>query len=453
MRGRRAVLIAVLSLGGLAAGWAAAGDRPDPQAAERGRIALTTGSLLPPAWSLESVARARPLIGPDAPDPGADPDGYARAFMGRYGLHPAPYPNDGLPMGLRRARARDGARVGLHIDCLVCHGGAIGGTSYVGLGNTQLDLEALLKDLTRADGRIPPVSLFTINSTRGTNNAGMIDVALLTLRNPDLSWRGLPLWTGANLPELDTPAWWLLKKKRTKYYDGRTPADAVRSNMQFLLGDFSRAEFEAAEPTFRDVDAYLRSIEPPAYPFAIDAERAARGQAVFADHCARCHGTYGDDPTYPNKIVPLDVIGTDPARLRGLSDRFVAHYNASWFGEVHKVSEVAEGYQAPPLDGVWATAPYLHNGSVPTLYHLLKSDERPARFTRPPSTDFAHYDTRRVGWTFDEVASPPDPDLPPAERKRIVDTARFGLGNQGHTFGDALDEGERTDLIEYLKTL
>ncbi len=418
-------------------------------AAERGRAAITSRSFLPPAWKSEAYAKARELIGSEGvPDPESDPEAYAAAFRARYGLHPAPFANDGLPMGLKRAASADGLEVGLHIDCLVCHGGSIGGASYVGLGNTQLDLESLLKELTRADGRRPPVSLFTLNSARGTNNAGMIDVALLSLRNPDLSMRPFPLLTGANLPELDTPPWWNLRKKQTKYYDGRTPAGAVRSNMQFLLGDLTRAEFEALEPTFTDIDAYFRSLRPPAYPFAIDAEKAERGKAVFTDHCVECHGTYGEDWSYPNKIVPLNVIGTDTARAKGLSDRFVAHYNASWFGEGYPVDAKMTGYQAPPLDGVWATAPYLHNGSVPTVWHLLKSSERPGRFSRPPSTDFVQYDRDRLGWRYEEGDA-----LNGMEPKRVVETSRFGMGNEGHTFGDVLDDDERMEVIEYLKTL
>jgi hypothetical protein len=111
------------------------------------------------------------------------------------------------------------------------------------------------------------------------------------------------------------------------------------------------------------------------------------------------------------------------------------------------------GYQAPPLDGIWATAPYLHNGSVPTLATLLKSSDRPTRFTRPPSTDFAHYDRVNVGWKFERVAEPPPPSMPAHQARFIYDTARFGLGNGGHTFGDKLGDAERRDLIEYLKTL
>ena len=111
------------------------------------------------------------------------------------------------------------------------------------------------------------------------------------------------------------------------------------------------------------------------------------------------------------------------------------------------------GYQAPPLNGIWATAPYLHNGSVPTLATLLKSPDRPARFKRPPSTDFEHYDKVHLGWKFEVVTEPPSPGLSPFEAKFLYDTSRFGLGNSGHTFGDKLSDGERMDLIEYLKTL
>jgi hypothetical protein len=154
--------------------------------------------------------------------------------------------------------------------------------------------------------------------------------------------------------------------------------------------------------------------------------------------------------------VALDVIGTDRARFDGLSDRLIAHYNATWLGAEYPVDTKRVGYQAPPLDGIWATAPYLHNGSVPTLHTLLASSSRPARFTRPPSTEFDHYDTTRVGWKFREISQDElisTARRSPFEAKFIVDTSRFGMSNHGHTFGDKLSEGERMDLIEYLKTL
>ncbi len=435
---------------------ARAGSTPSGSgAAERGRDALLQHSYLRAEWKIEAYRNAAKLWGTPAPDSEQDPAGYARAFAIHYGLHPAPYPNEGLPMGLRWSNKADGTKTGFQVDCMACHGGSIGGKSYVGLANTQIDYELLFTDLFRADGRRVPLVPFTISTARGTTNAGMMAVILLSLRNTDLSRRRLPLPLCANLPELDAPAWWNLKHKKTMYYDGRTPAASVRANMQFLLGEKTLDQFKALEPTFRDIQAYLLSLEPPKYPFAIDSARADRGKAVFEQTCARCHGTYGAERSYPSKIVPLDVIGTDPARSLGVSDRSVVHYNATWFGEKYPVNPRRTGYQAPPLDGIWATAPYLHNGSIPTLHALLKSSTRATRFKRPPSTDFAHYDQERVGWKFHELTDQEAAAIKTSAHKAhfLYDTARYGLGNRGHTFGDKLNEDQRMDLIEYLKTL
>lgn len=429
------------------------GDSPDPAAVERGRVALTSTGYLKAGWSGRAYRQAGSLWGENAPGPETTADAYAAAFNQRYGLHPAPFPNDGLPMGLRRAADSGGEKSGLQIDCMVCHGGSIGGKSYIGLGNSTLDLRALLYELTRADNRRLPPSLFHLNTARGTMNAGMISAVLLSMRNSDLSMRKFPLPLGANLPELDVPPWWHLARKATMYYDGRTDARSVRSILQFFLAEKSLDELKELEPTFRDIQAYLKSLKPPKYPFAIDAAKAERGKTVFAANCVKCHGTYGPDGRYPNRIVELAVIGTDPARAHGLSDRLVAHYNTTWLAEDYPADPERVGYQAPPLDGIWATAPYLHNGSVPTLAAILKSVDRPVRFKRPPSTGLEHYDQVGVGWKFEVVTAPPSPSLAPLEAKFIYDTSRFGLGNGGHRFGDALSEDARSDLIEYLKTL
>ncbi|WP_315850365.1 c-type cytochrome [Tautonia sociabilis] len=408
---------------------------------------------LSPEWGEEVYRKVAELWDGKAPDPDADPEAYAEAFASRYGLHPAPYPNGGLPMGLRRSENLKTGRVGFQIDCLACHGGSIGGRSYVGLGNTQLDLIGLYRDFYRADGRPLFFTGFTVNTVRGSVNAGQMAAILISLRNPDLSRRLFPLPHGAKFPETDVPAWWLLKHKRTMYYDGRTDARSVRSIMQFLLGEKTREQFEELEPTFADILAYLNRIEAPSYPFPIDDGLAARGREVFEEHCARCHGSYGEDRSYPNRIIELDVIGTDPARALAGTEALVSHFNASWFGETYPVDEVLTGYQAPPLDGIWATAPYLHNGSVPTLAQLLDSSTRPGRFRRPPSTGFEHYDTEAVGWRV-EVLDPVSPEQAARDSDRsIFDASRFGLGNQGHTFGDLLSDDDRRTVIEYLKTL
>jgi mono/diheme cytochrome c family protein len=434
---------------------AAADDpTPDPAAVERGRIALTQTGYLRPVWKSETYFKVADLWGVPHPDSKTDPEGYAAAFNQRYGLHPAPFPNDGLPLGLRRGVTRDGKKEGLQIDCMACHGGSIGGTSYVGLGNTTLDLKGLFDDLTRAEGKKPPFAIFTLNSTRGTVNAGQVAAVLISLRNSDFSPRKFPLPLAANLPEIDTPAWWHIGRKATIYYDGRTDADSVRTNMQFVMAEKSLDELKALEPAFRDIQAYLKSLRPPKYPFPIDATRAERGREVFNKNCASCHGTYGPDAKYPNRYVELDKIGTDPARALGLSQKLVEHYNSTWLGALSPGSLDMQGYQAPPLDGIWATAPYLHNGSVPTLHAVLKSSERPRLFRRPSSTELSNYDQTNVGWIVEPLSALPDISrMSTYEARFYFDASRFGLGNGGHTFGDKLSEDDRMAVIEYLKSL
>jgi mono/diheme cytochrome c family protein len=244
------------------------------------------------------------------------------------------------------------------------------------------------------------------------------------------------------------------------YWTGSTPSRSVRSIMQFSLSPLNTAEMlRKWEPIYADIQAFILSLEPPKYPFSIDEALAARGEAIFAQTCARCHGTYGSHWTYPNKVIPLDQIGTDPARADGISVKAEEHYLHSWFGEERQSNGQPfqharhRGYQPPPLDGVWATAPYFHNGSAPTVYHVLNSKARPKYFTRSFRTGAADYDAAKLGWKFKQLDGPADPNLPPIERRKVYDTSLPGRGNSGHTFGDKLTEEERIAVIEYLKKL
>jgi hypothetical protein len=104
---------------------------------------------------------------------------------------------------------------------------------------------------------------------------------------------------------------------------------------------------------------------------------------------------------------------------------------------------------APPLDGVWATAPYLHNGSVPTLWHVLHPAERPVVWRRTPTG----YDDARVGLEVEELADLPPGRLLPAVRRTYFDTRQPGKSAAGHDFPDVLTEAEKAAVLEYLKTL
>jgi hypothetical protein len=428
---------------------------PAPTAAERGYKALTETAFIPGFWSKRTIPSAWKYWDGVR----EKPTEYDAAFRDRYGLHAAPYPNDGLPMGLRKAGLILGQGIGA--DCMLCHGGSIFGKSYIGLGNSTLDIQGLFEDMAQADG-LPPKLPFAFSNVRGTNEADGFGVYLLGFRNPDLSIRDS--WKNLGLRDdtcADVPAWWLMKKKRTIYYTGATDSRSVRTLMQFMMHPLTPARaFEKAEPAFRDIQQYLLNLEPPKYPFTIDKVKAAKGEMVFQDHCAKCHGTYGEKWTYPNRVIPLEEIGTDPKRHAGVSTDYGIAYSESWFGKEKegwfvdgKSLRWTPGYQAPPLDGIWATAPYLHNGSVPTLFEMLNSKTRPKLFTRSFKTEEADYDKEKVGWKVTELTSLPSDKMPAFEKRKVYDTSKPGRSNAGHTYGDALSDEERCAVIEYLKQL
>jgi hypothetical protein len=432
---------------------AGAADLP---AVERGKKALLERAFNPLIWSRNAYANSwRQWPGANTERPAA----FHEAFRERYGLHPAPYPNGDYPMGLRATR--NFFMPGLTTDCLLCHGGSIAGRSYVGLGNASLDLQALYEELAGADGwsRATP---HVFSNVRGTTEAGAMAVYLVSMREPNLTLRSTPLDLDLHddLCE-DPPAWWLLKKKKTMYHTGSNDARSVRSLMQFMLSPLNTAaDIKKEEAAFRDIQAFILSLEPPQYPFPVDAAQARKGETVFRANCSRCHGTYGVNWTYPNKIVPIDQIGTDRTRLTGLTDQAGRHYNQTWFAHEQRgwladdyQARTTTGYQAPPLDGIWATAPYFHNGSVPTVYHVLSSRARPKFFTRSYGTGVDAYDAAKLGWRIQVLPQGADSQQPAFQRRKVYDTTLPGRGNGGHTFGDSLTEPERLAVIEYLKTL
>jgi len=199
---------------------------------------------------------------------------------------------------------------------------------------------------------------------------------------------------------------------------------------------------EAKQPSsLRRVMEYLSDLKPPKYPFAVDSTLAAAGAATYAATCAECHEANGSRATSP---IPIADIGTDRSRLDAWTAESAAAFNKVGDGHNWKFSsfgKATDGYAAPPLDAVWLNAPYLHNGSVPTLSDLLEPPaNRPTHFWR----GYDVYDQARVGF----VSNGPD-----AQRLgTMFDATQSGNGNGGHTYGTTLSAEQKRALIEYLKT-
>lgn len=369
---------------------------------------------------------------------GAKPADFWKAFRERYGFLEAPTANDGLPWGIRKR-----GTIQTSIDCLACHAGRVAGESIVGAANTRLDLQLLiddLKELSKRFGQTPPAF-----PTPRTAARGIGDIVGMTMQLATRSVSPAPA-VNTECGYQDPPAWWTLRSKTRMYTDGSAPSTAHRAMMATLIAfGANQAELEAREPEFINVRTYLASLPTPKWPFAIpDTAAVARGQALFESVCARCHGSPSCERV-DSKIVSLTEVGTDEERATRYSDNEISLLNLTWFGGVDKHT-ANHGYVAPSLKGVWASAPYLHNGSVPNLRAMLDSTHRPTRF-RLRGVERDDYDETNVGLKYDDIASAPTQRDP-----SVYDTTLPGLSNKGHTFGDFMDDEQRNDMLEFLKT-
>jgi RoxA-like, cytochrome c-like len=356
-------------------------------------------------------------------------------------------------------------------NCLQCHAQVMDGQLIMGLGNTFIDFTAHqklnVKNLEMAEAFLRTTApkkyeaaadFFTITKTigpflhtevRGVNAADRLAGVLAAHRDP-VTFRWLD---SAKLPipdeviPSDVPPWWLLKKKNAMFYNGFGRGDFGKFLMASnLLTVNDTAESREVDSHMPDMLAYIYSLEPPKYPKPVSSELVNQGQLLFEENCSKCHGTYGSTPDYPNLLIPITIIQTDSLLCKSnySNPQFITWFNSSWFtqGEYPARLEPFNGYIAPPLDGIWATAPYLHNGSVPTLDALLKSSIRPAYWSR--DFDEPEFDYEKIGWKYQEHDK---------SKKGSYNTMLPGYGNYGHYYGDKFTEAERKALLEYLKTL
>jgi hypothetical protein len=188
------------------------------------------------------------------------------------------------------------------------------------------------------------------------------------------------------------------------------------------------------------LQAWVGELKPPPYPFPIDRALAAQGEPIFRAQCADCHAFGGLKTGEP---IPIAWVGTDRHRFDSWTTQARDGFNSlddyDWhYSHFRKTS----GYMAQALDGLWARAPYLHNGSVPTLADMLRPPaERPKTFR----VGYDVYDQTRVGFISD------GPDAEAAGR--LFDTSLPGNANVGHLYGTTLSDADKRALLEYLKTM
>lgn len=200
-------------------------------------------------------------------------------------------------------------------------------------------------------------------------------------------------------------------------------------------------------PSLHRVRDWLLELPPPAYPYPVNEELAAKGKVLYANTCAACHAFGG---AKVGTVEPIDNIGTDRGRLDSYtydlaSNQYSLFADISYQGEDQRFTHFRKtnGYANLPLDGVWLRAPYLHNGSVPTLRDLLdKPESRPQVFYRGNDV----YDPQKVGFVSD-VASEN------GKQYFKYKTTLVGNSNSGHIYGTDLSTEDKEALVEYLKKL
>lgn len=441
--------------------------------------------------------------------------------------------------------------------------------------NSLSDITVMFTDLAKLAPQQGALAMISQNKVRGTGNItnfqlfGTLTIADFSTIPGYLSLQAEPS-TGTE----DPPVWWNVGSRPAKFFDAGQVMSSKRIELSFYFPDMFN-DLDGAKQWVldhqQDSDAWIASLKSPPWPEsklgAIDTKLAEAGAILFhskdlwADglnnplprpeagngSCASCHGAYSpryvNDPSYLDSpllegiaayVTPLQIINTDTARVDGNSERVQQVSRENWFaypdGPLNELDaplcgnwadpelrgERHLGYLAPPLYGVWATAPYFHNGSVPNIEAVLNPELRPAIWSRqsvaaPAGLEGAvitgydysldtGYDEQALGWKYTELAcdgttttpllgaATPLLDCNPVieggatiqdglallwangglawnllnlpiltdqqiEERKVYNTYLYSQGNSGHEFTAVLTELERRAVMEYLKTL
>lgn len=476
-----------------------------------------------------------------------------------------------LPTALTQMREADGNWSGkLTVTCHACHSGQVGVHGEEGLpgalygSNSLSDIGVMGRDILTTGYAVIGVVFPLFTQVRGlgniTNFQFFNSVSILTAPENLLPY--LQLQTSGGTGSEDPPVWWNYGHRPLKFFDGGMSSDAQRivlsANTPIGAGKSMEQAYAWIEQHDQDAAAWILNLQSPKYPEPVDTALAEQGAILFHakdlfaqpqnagqerprggnGSCASCHGAYSPryvhDPNYLDTpelegiagyIVPRDLIGTDPRRVDGNDQEVARSFENNWFGYPEQAGtdndcgnqnldrirgDRENGYLAPPLYGVWATAPYFHNGSVPNVWEVLKPSARTPIWRRQsapndtgldvvmgfdPSFERA-YDKQKMGWKYEEIAcdvtgampfiacDPTDPNANPLldqllseiyanggfawnvpnllmtpltnaqiEQRKIYSTRIYSQDNGGHTFTEALTDVERRAIIEYLKTL
>jgi hypothetical protein len=447
-----------------------------------GSLSNAVGGLLPP----ERIFAVLPAMFPDRL-----PGGYASLGF-------VTEPGHDLPVGVTRRFRLGFGQVGL--NCAVCHVGTYRLTRetrpqvVVGMPANRLRIKQFFEFVLGAtlDPRFTPDNVIGhINQT--SDPLSPIDqilyryvliprtvAATLEIRNymgplmgdvriPDWGpgrvdtfnpYKALQFhWNLADVPitqligSSDYPALWNQKPrgdaKMELHWDGNNPSLDERNHSAALGAGVTPTTLD--RESLQRVAQWVQALKPPEYPLPINEQVAARGATVYAQYCTDCHGDHRFRDAYIDAstmtrlghVEPWPSVGTDRHRL----DSYTLTFEQSQYmlypqsPERFRHFRKTNGYANQPLDGIWLKAPYLHNGSVPTIRDLLEPPaNRPVTFYRGDDV----IDQQKLGFVCTEPADHGKPFF-------VYDTRIAGNGNGGHLWGTQLAPADKDAIVEYMK--
>ena len=402
-----------------------------------------------------------------------------------------------LPVGMSQRRYLGFDVVWL--NCAFCHAGTVRETPqsepkvYSAMPANTFDFRAFMRFLfaTGEDRRFTPQDILRqikiIRQREGLNDLPLIDrlvlrfygvyymrERILALRdrlsfigeqpewgpgrvdtfNPLKAYFGFPpeqLASEERIGTTDFPSIWNQGQRETLkmnlHWDGNNVSLEERNRSAAMGTGITPPTGDRA--SLKRVADWLRKLDAPAYPFKIDKDLAAQGAPVYKKYCAECHGADGKDfrGEQVGKVVPIEEIGTDRRRLDSYTYDVAVNQNMIFAGygdERFSHFRKTFGYANAPLDGVWLRAPYLHNGSVPTLRDLLEpSARRPTAFYR----GYDVFDQKRVGFAADVAEEKGRKYF----RYNTEEPGNSNKGHEGKRYGTELSTTEKDALVEYLK--
>lgn len=437
------------------------------------------------------------------------------------GVYSVPYPQGMRPehrMGFGLIESPQG--VGFSFSCAACHSSNLFGKTVLGMTNRFPTANEFFIKAKKASGKVSP-SIFQFYTKASDGETEMMsrlqeNMKSVGLKSPlalglDTSLSQVSLSLQRRTPDayatysehfarwprkdpiLDKqpadskPAvWWNVKYKNRWLSDGSViSGNPILTNI--LWNEIGRGAdlyqleswLEKNEVTIQEITTAVFSSEAPLFTDFFPADKielslAKEGEKIFNQSCARCHGHYEKDWNLPNadSLSPVDKlkttevrykpqtkvtdVGTDPYRYLGMKSLEQLN-NLAISQKNNIVIKAQKGYVPPPLVGIWARWPYLHNNSVPSLCALLSpTSARPVMYYSGAALDKDRdFDSDCNGYPLG--AKTP---APWKVAEHHYDTRTPGMGNQGHDEGIFLENGkellsknQKKALIRFLQTL